>query len=143
VYLPHQRNKHHTVFAHITTEDGNDIKMTLSHVLPAGRCGSALPLVYASKVTVGGCIQTISGQVKVAAAERVQGWGVYTIVTNEEFVVVNGIIASPFGANHMLANMYYNVHRFLYSCSPFLLASSLLHSINEGLGVLIPLFESL
>ena len=85
----------------------------------------------------------MSGEEKVTEVERIQGSGVYTIVTNEEYLVVNGIIASPFGANHMLANMYYNVHRFLYSCSPILLASTLLHSANERLGIMIPLFGSI
>jgi predicted Zn-dependent protease len=65
---------------------------------------------------------------------------VYTIVTTEEFVVVNGIIASSFGANHMMANLYYNIHRFMYALSPFLLTSSLLHTANEKLGMIIPLF---
>jgi hypothetical protein len=64
---------------------------------------------------------------------------VYTIVTTEEFVIVNGIIASSFGANHMMANLYY-IHRFMYALSPFLLTSSLLHIANEKLGIIIPLF---
>ena len=85
---------------------------------------------------------TVSGEEKVSAVETVQGEGVYTIVTKEEYIVVNGIIASPFGANHMMANLYYNVHRFLYSVSPLLLVSKLLQSANEGLGVAIPLFGS-
>lgn len=142
VYVPHKSNKHHTVFVHITTESGHDVKMTKSHILPAGKCGSVLPLVHASKVIVGDCILSVSGEEKVMEIELISGSGVYTIVTKEEYLVVNGIIASPFGVNHMLANMYYNVHRFLYSCSPILLASSLLHSANEGLGVMTPLFGS-
>jgi hypothetical protein len=85
---------------------------------------------------------TVSGEEKVSMVEKVQGEGVYAVVTNEEFVVVNGIIASPFGANHMMANMYYNIHRFLYSLRPALLASNLLHSTNEGLGIMVPLFGS-
>ena len=72
--------------------------------------------------------------------ESVRGEGVYTIVTKEEFVVVNGIVASPFGANHMMANLFYNVHRFMYAVSPMLLASSVLHNSNEALGMIIPLF---
>ena len=59
---------------------------------------------------------------------------------SQEFIVVNGIIASPFGANHMLANMYYNVHRLLYQLSPKLLESKLLHKINEDLGFFSPIF---
>ena len=140
--MPHGANKESALFAHITTENGRDVKMTQNHILPAGMCGASLPLVYASEVSVGDCIQTVSGEEKVSNVENVQGEGVYTIVTNEEFIVVNGIIASPFGANHMMANLYYNVHRFVFAISPMLLASNLLHSVNEGLGLLIPLFGS-
>jgi hypothetical protein len=83
---------------------------------------------------------TISGQEKVVSVASVKGKGVFTIITNEEYVVINGIIASPFGANHMMANLFYNVHRFAFALSPLLLDSSLLRTFNEGLGVLIPLF---
>ena len=140
--MPHKSNKQRALFVRIATESGRDVKVTKNHVLPAGACGSALPLVYASQVSAGECIMTVSGEEKVSAVETVQGEGVYTIVTKEEYIVVNGIIASPFGANHMMANLYYNVHRFLYSVSPLLLASKLLQSANEGLGVAIPLFGS-
>ena len=142
MYVPHKSNKQRALFVHIATESGRDVKVTKNHVLPAGACGSALPLVYASQVSAGECIMTVSGEERVSAVETVQGEGVYTIVTKEEFVVVNGIIASPFGANHMMANLYYNMHRFLYSISPLLLASKMLQSANEGLGVAIPLFGS-
>jgi Hint module len=140
VYVPHARNSQRTVFARITTESGRDVQMTTNHLLPAGRCGSALPLTYASKVAIGDCIMTVSGEEKVSAAERVQGSGVYTIVTKLEYVVVNGVIASPFGANHMMANLYYNIHRFVYAIAPVLLRSGLAHSVNEGLGKMIPFF---
>ena len=140
VYVPHARNSQRTVFARIITESGRDVQMTLNHLLPAGQCGSALPLTYASKVTVGDCIMTVSGEEKVSAAERVQGSGVYTIVTKLEYLVVNGIIASPFGANHMMANLYYNIHRFVYAIAPVLLRSRLALSVNEGLGMMIPFF---
>jgi hypothetical protein len=58
----------------------------------------------------------------------------------QEYLVVNGVIASPFAANHMMANIYYNLHRFLYILCPSLLSSSLLHTMNEDLGRLIPVF---
>ena len=128
-------------FIHVTSDSGRDVKMTKNHVLPAGTCGTSLPLVYASQVAVGDCIQTVSGEEKVTLVEIVQGQGVYTLVTNEEYVVVNGIIASSFGANHMMANLYYNIHRFIYSVRPSLLKSSTLHNVNEGLGMFIPLFS--
>ena len=139
VYVPHGANKENALFVHIATNN-RDVKMTNNHILPAGICGSTLPLVYASQVTVGKCIQTVSGQEKVSSIEVVHSEGVYTIVTNEEYVIVNGIIASPFGANHMMANMFYNIHRVVYTLFPVLLTSTLLHTANEGLGLLIPLF---
>jgi hypothetical protein len=83
---------------------------------------------------------TVPGEEKVSMVEKAQGEGVYTIVTNEEYVAVNGVIVSPFGANHLMANLYYNIYRFLYSLSPVLLISNLLHSANEGLGLTIPRF---
>jgi Hint module len=143
VYIPHKRNKQSALFTHITTESGRDVKMTRNHILPSGVCGSSpMPLIHASEVKAGNCIMTVSGEEKVYMVEKIQGEGVYTIVTNEEYIVVNGIIASPFGANHMMANMYYNIHRFLYTISPTLLASTFLHSTNEGLGIVVPLFGS-
>jgi hypothetical protein len=117
-------------FIHINTEN-KDLKMTKNHILPSGLCGSTLPLVHASKVVIGDCVQSISGQEKVTSIDIVKGHGLYTVVTNEEYIVVNGIIASSFGANHMMANLYYNIHRFLYALSPGLLTSSVLHAANE------------
>lgn len=84
---------------HITTHSGRDIKMTMNHVLPAGKCSLAtfpspspsmplskspfLPLVYASRIAVGDCIMTLSGQEEVMSVEHTRGEGVYTIVTNQ------------------------------------------------------------
>ena len=142
VFVPHGSNKQSAIFTQISTEDGRDVKMTHNHILPAGVCGNVLSLVYASKVTVGDCIQTASGQERVSKIDFVRGEGLYTIVTKEEYIVVNGIIASSFAVNHMMANLYYNMHRIIYSLSPVLLASKMVHSLNEGMGMFIPLFGS-
>ena len=145
--MPHKFNTQQTDFVQITTEGSRDLKMTKNHILPCGVCGSSalhpLPLISAAQINVGDCVLTVSGEERVRAVEITRGVGVYTIVTKEEFVVVNGIIASPFGVNHMMANLYYNMHRFVYSMVPRLLESSLLQSVNEGLGVLTPLFGSM
>jgi Hint module len=133
VFVPHGANSDKALFTHIATTQGRDIKMTDSHILPAGACTSTSPLpnVYASAVTVGDCIMTVSGMEKVSAVVTIQGQGLYTIVTKEEYVVVNGIIASPFAFNHMVANFYYNMHRFFYACVPGLLTIPLVRSANE------------
>ena len=133
VYLPHRANSDDALFTHITTASGRDLKMTPSHIILAGPCHSSafLPLKYASSVSVGDCVMTVSGEDMVSTTATVQGKGLYTVVTKEEYVVVNGIIASPFAANHMLANLYYNIHRFVYAAAPSILNYPALHSANE------------
>jgi hypothetical protein len=54
------------------------------------------------------------------------GRGVYTVVTGEAYIVVNGIVASPYGGiNPTVAHVYYNLHRLAYAVAPraLLLAS--------------------
>jgi hypothetical protein len=133
VYVPHRANSDDAPFTHITTASGRDIKMTPSHIILAGPChlSASLPLTYASSVSVGDCVMTVSGEDMVSTVETVQGKGLYTVVTKEEYVVVNGIIASPFAANHMVANLYYNLHRFVYSSAPSILTYPALQFANE------------
>jgi Hint module len=133
VFVPHGPNKDSALFVHIKTTHGRDIKMTQSHILPSGACNTALslPLVYAKNVIMGDCVMTVSGEERVSAVGVVHGQGLYTIVTKEEFVVVNGIIASPFAVNHMMANLYYNIHRFVYESAPALCDFSLIRTANE------------
>lgn len=133
VFVPHKANEDDALFTHITTATGRDIKMTPNHIILAGSCHSTgpLPLKYASSVSVGDCVMTVSGKDMVSTIGTIHGKGLYTIVTKEEYVVVNGIIASPFAVNHMLANLYYNIHRFVYAAAPSLLSSPSLYSANE------------
>ena len=133
VFVPHSANKVTAVFIHITTTSGRDIKMTKSHVLPAGACGSSapLPLQYASQVSVNDCVMTVTGEENVSTVGTILAEGLQTVVTKEEFIVVNGIISSPFAHNHIAANLFYHVHRFLYDTAPQLLLSPLLRSVNE------------
>lgn len=133
VFVPHKANKDTAAFVHITTASGRDIKMTNSHVLPAGACGnySPLPLKYASQVTVNDCIMTSTGEEKVSSVGMALAEGAYTLVVYDEFIIVNGIVASPFAYNHIAGNLYYHIHRFLYSVTPWLLSSPLLRSSNE------------
>lgn len=117
VYLPHGKNLHRAVFTRIATELGKELKMTADHILPAGPCHSAhLPYVSAAQVTVGDCVSTVSGRERVVTVEQVDGEGIYTVIAMEELIVVNGIIATPFGGvNPTLANTYYNLFRVGYT----------------------------
>ena len=133
VFVPHGPNKDSALFVHITTDSGRDIRMTANHIIPSGACGNTafLSLSYARNVNAGDCIMTVSGEERISAVGVVSGQGLYTIVTKEEYLVVNGIIASPFAVNHMMANLYYNLHRFVHALVPSVLKLPFLHSTNE------------
>ena len=74
---------------------------------------------------------TVTGEETVSTVGTILAEGLYTIVTKEEFIVVNGFVSSPFAHNHIAANLFYHAHRFLYTAAPQLLLSPLLRSVNE------------
>ena len=118
VFVPHGANEERTTFTVVTTESGRDLKMTANHFLPAGACAtpSTLSVIAASQVKVGDCVQTVSGREQVVSIKKVEGKGIYTIIAMEELIVVNGVVATPYGGvNPTLANMYYNMHRLAYA----------------------------
>jgi len=121
VYLPHGKNTARATFTVLATEAGRDLKMTANHVLPAGACTSpttALPAVAASTVAVGDCVETVSGRERVVSVGTVAGEGIYTVIAMEELLVVNSIVATPYGGvNPALANVYYNLHRLWYAAA--------------------------
>ena len=120
VYVPHGKNSEHAAFLRLVTESGRDVKMTADHQLPAGDCAFAGPSLFpaavaASDVKVGDCVFTVAGPERVVSIDTVGGRGVYTIVAIEELLVVNGVVATPYGGvNPALANVYYNLHRLAY-----------------------------
>ena len=118
VFLPHGSNTKSTTFVKITTVSGRDLKMTMNHVLPVGTCDTKQSLSYvsASEIVVGVCVETVHGREAIVSVESIEGKGIYTMIAMEELLVINGIIATPFGGiNPTLANMYYNLHRLVYS----------------------------
>ena len=125
VYIPHSANTIEATFVMLTTETGRNVKMTTNHILPAGQCGAAMTVRRADAVSAGDCVMTVDGVEKVMDMVTMQGKGIYTVVTNKEYIVVNGIVATPFGGvNPTLANMYYNLHRLVYAFMPAALVSS-------------------
>jgi Hint module len=120
IAVPHAKNSIRAQFIEIVTTSGRSMKMTGYHVIPAGQCStpgtsitSVLPLAYARSVAVGDCVKTVNGLEMVVDVKESVSEGVYTVVTMEEFVVVNGVVASPYAISHMFANVYYNVHRLV------------------------------
>ena len=120
-YLPHGKNDQATLFTYIQTSSGRDVKMTRDHVLPAGACSAhTLPYKAAAAVAQGECVDTVNGREAVVSVSTVAGKGVYTAIPMVYLLVVNGIVATPFGGvNPTLANVYYNLHRYGSRCGVF------------------------
>ena len=139
VYLPHGTNHASTTFTVLTTESGRDVKMTSDHFLPAGSCALArvsLPIIAARQVKMGDCVQTVSGVEQVVSINQVEGKGIYTVIAMEELIVVNGIVATPYGGvNPTLVNIFYNLHRLVYSMGTMktVLATNWLQTATERL----------
>lgn len=121
IAIPHKHNNVQAMFQHIVTESGYDIKLTADHLILAGSgpCdgSAAMSLLRAAEINVGSCVQTVDGQTTVTSNALVPGKGVYTVVTeNADYIVVNGIVASPFAINHAAAATFY---RILNALSPW------------------------
>jgi len=122
ISVPHGDNDLFAVFSHIASVH-HDIKMTSDHLVFAGECNTKLSLVRAGDVEPGACVMTVDGQEKVVTNELVKASGIYTVVTEKEFIVVNGVVASPFAVNHFVGNGFYGLHRLFYTMLPSLLKS--------------------
>ena len=71
----------------------------------------------------------------MSSIETFQGKGIYSAVTlDNEFLVVDGVVASPFAMAHGLVNAYYNLHRAVYKTFPSLMKMPAVVSVNSLLG---------
>lgn len=129
VALPHAANNKLASFVNVATASGKSIKATKMHLLQ--QCDGAL--AYAGSLAAGDCLRTVDGDEAVTAVSMTKAEGIYTAVTTNEFLVVNGIVASPFGVSHGLASAYYNAHRFVAKVFPSALKSPLVFAANAFL----------
>jgi hypothetical protein len=119
IAVPHTVNSIKTTFIQISTVSGRDIKMTPDHLVLGGACGSSPSLVLAGSLKSGECVHTVSGTEMIESVTSVIAEGIYTVVTKHDgLLIVNGIVASPFAVNHLVANSFYNIVRFVYGVIP-------------------------
>ena len=124
VALPHAANDAYAEFCEITLPDSGTLLLTPEHLLLAGDCSlakEAFALVAAKTVVPGGCVLDASARkTRVVRTARVIDRGLYTVVTGEEFVVVSGVVTSPFASNHALPHAFYSAYRMLAARLPTL-----------------------
>jgi len=141
VAIPHKRNQYEAEFLHITVASGEDLKLTSDHILLSGSCAKNIYfLVQASEVSVGDCVRTATGHAAVTDIHIVRGKGLYSVVTENEFIVVNGIIASPFATSHGAGQILYYLYRLLWQVFPISLGSELMQSMLSFTGDVLSSF---
>jgi hypothetical protein len=90
--LPHAENSETATFLNLTTETGKSVFMTPDHFIP--KCN--FHEVTASELVVGDCLLTMDGKETLMEIESAKKKGVYTAITQDEFIMVDGVVASPF-----------------------------------------------
>jgi hypothetical protein len=137
IAVPHAENSIVATFIEISTATGKSIKMTPEHLVLAGACDQAssqMSLMRAADVTMGLCLRTVDGLEAVESTKVATATGIYTVVTMQEFLVVNGIVASPFAVNHAIPEAWYSIHRMLYAVLPAALGFKLFQQTSERFG---------
>lgn len=129
MFVPHAPNHDNHVFHRLTTESGVALRATELHYLPVRRSSVTSSytqyVVRCKDVLVGDFVETLQGGwEKVVRHEKdVTGKGVYSFLTNEEFIMVDNVRASPFGYDlfsHEVYHQLFNVLRFTYHWLPSL-----------------------
>ena len=93
ISLPHHKNNDElATFLNINLENNNNITLTPNHLLP--RCDGMV--VPARHIVNGDCLNTVNGKQNIYEITDVNLRGVYTAITKNTYIVVNGIIASPY-----------------------------------------------
>lgn len=130
VIMPHEHNTKETTFMRIETSSGKSIQATKMHLLH--QCDGTL--AYAGGLNEGDCLLTVDGNEVVTAVTMTMAVGIYTAVTANEYLVVNGIVASSFAVSHGLVKSYYSLHFAVAAFMPSAVKSTLLPAINIILG---------
>lgn len=134
VALAHKRNNIATEFVILSTSSMIEVALTLDHLLLGGDCSGEMTLTAASSIKLGYCILTVNGPAPVVDIAMETRKGVYSIITEKEYVIISGAIASPFAFNHWLPHRYYDFYRFLSAFFAPVLTSDVFRSWHFAVG---------
>jgi len=138
VAIPHEKNNILSKFIKFTTNSGKSIKMTEKHLIPVlkkqnsnNNNNNSFDVIFAEKIEINDIVKTVNGNEQITSIEIVEEEGIYTVITLEEYIVVDNIIASPYAIFHLLGNIYYSLHKNLYSINPKIIDSPYFKKFNQ------------
>jgi hypothetical protein len=133
VAIPHEKNSIESDFIEIKTLSGKNIKMTSDHLIPVLKNkNNKFETIYAKNIDIDDIIITIDGNDKVTSKEVIKEEGIYTVITLEEYIVVDNIVVSPYAIFHLLGNIYYCLHKTLYCVNPDIVKSAYFEKFNKN-----------
>ena len=111
--LPHQGDDDVAEFYQLITESGRTVLVTADHLMALA---PSYQLTPAKHILIGQSLHTVAGPEQIITINIVLKRGIATAVTEDGgLIVVNGFIASPFGRDHDIVDMYCNLHRIFKS----------------------------
>lgn len=113
VAVPHASNSTVSTFQQLETSSAKQLMVTPDHLLLV-KVGAKAIVKLARAIERGDMLVTRDGAECVVSTTSVVSQGLYTFVTMDEFVVVEGIVASPYGHYHCIPHWYFNLHRTLH-----------------------------
>tara|TARA_B110000261_G_scaffold119838_1_gene133653 strand:+ start:479 stop:868 length:390 start_codon:yes stop_codon:yes gene_type:complete len=98
ISIPHAHNNDSTTFITILTDAHKQLILTPTHLIP--KCDHSD--VTAAELYIGDCLFTVDGKESIVDIYTSVKNGVYTVVTNNTYIIVNDVIVSPFSINNYL-----------------------------------------
>ena len=139
IAIPHIRNDILSKFFNIKTCSNKYISMTESHLIPI-YIDNSFKLTQAQNIKINDTIITIDGFETITDINISYDNGIYTVVTSNDYIVVNNIVASPFAISHFLPSFYYLLHKIIFNIDPNILNSSTFTSFNYNSNLLFNKF---
>ena len=88
-------------------------------------------------------LRTVDGDEVVVSIAKVESKGIYTAVTQNEYLIVGGVMSSPFAVTHRVTHIFYAMHRAMYLACPYLMHVPALVSANALIGFVAAAAETI
>jgi hypothetical protein len=132
IFIPHPKTKEEYPFLKIKINDDISITMTENHFIP-----TQFDIIKkACELKIGDNIQIINSSSSPSFAsiqdiQKVNDNGMCTVITENEYIVVNNIVVSSFAGtmSHPMQNYFSNILRYLYYIHPSINKSSTMNKI--------------
>lgn len=138
IAIPHPKNNILSEFIVLKTSNDKTIKATYQHLIPIFKDGK-IELVEANNIQINDLLVTTDGNETVVSKDTVEKEGIYTVVTLEDYIVVDNVVVSPYAISHLFGNVYYSMFKFMHSINPKIVQSEIIKKIVEtnavGLGI--------